>query len=72
MSDNYTSILFCIRDSGTEIYQNGLPVGTFSIGGIYKPHVITGPDGVERISKVDTGAMHEAAIAAEDCLNHHL
>ncbi len=71
MSDNYVSVLFCIRDNGTEIYQNGLPVGTYSNGGVYKPHVTRNPDGSERVSRVDLLAMLEAAHAANDCMEFH-
>ncbi len=73
MSDNYTSVLFCIRDNGTEIYQNGLPIGTYTNEGIYRPHVTVNPtDGSERVSKVDCNAMLHAINASQSCRVHHL
>lgn len=63
MSDNYTSILFCIRDNGTEIYQNGLPVGMVK-NVTFKPHSHELPDGTRKPVKVDYVAILHAINAA--------
>jgi len=64
MSDNYTSVLFCIRDNGTEIYQNGLPVGVVKNAFNFIPHGHELPDGTKKPVKVDRVAVLQVIHAA--------
>lgn len=63
MSDNYTSVLFCIRDGITEVYENGLPVGALK-GDKFELHNHKLPDGsLKQVKPLSEDVYHAVAAA---------
>lgn len=56
MSEKYTSVLMCFHEKLTQVYVEGLPIGTIEAGE-FKPHCSTLPDGSKRTVEPDAGTM---------------
>lgn len=47
MNNKYFSFLLCVRDSGVDIYYNGIPIGVIK-NGEFKIHQFIMPDGEKK------------------------
>jgi hypothetical protein len=55
----YTSILLCIRESGAEVYVEGLPIGVVR-GSAFERHIHKMPDGNTVPCSIDLDAVEQA------------